>query len=135
CLAVVRLAQHFGLVLVSGNAVQHERVLSGMESPGLGATVNEVVPKLDGRRVRDELATAGVLEENPTHWAIGFEAAENIAASAVEEIWNDPENFSLGPFSGAGGTEQQNGSITHSERVCFLKGWRSKKGPFTRLCV
>jgi hypothetical protein len=68
---------------------------------------------MDGGLVRNEFAAAGVLEEDFAERAVGFEAAKDVAAGAVEEVGDGAQDFTLGAFAGAGSSEQENSSIFH----------------------
>ena len=76
--------EDFGLAAVSGDAIEHEEVLEGVEDAGLGFGFDVLAPEADGEFVGDELALAGVFEESAAKIGIGSESAKDFAAGAME---------------------------------------------------
>src|ERR1051326_1816553 len=76
------LAEHLGLVDVSRNAIEHQRIVVRMKTPDFRHIINELVPEFDRRLVRNQLAATGVVEEDFANVAVGFEAAKNVPAGA-----------------------------------------------------
>src|SRR5207245_5630061 len=82
--------------------------------------------------IRHQLPAAGILQEYLADGAVGFQTAEHIAASAMEKIRYRPQDFTLGPFTGAGRAEKQHCSIDHGASLCFnWISWISMKGIMT----
>jgi hypothetical protein len=106
--------EHFGLMDVTRNSVEHQCVVFGMEAPTLFAVVNELPPKLDGGFVGHELAAARVFDEDTAQWIAGGEGTKNIATRAVEKMGDRCEDFSLSAFAGAGCAKEQDRAIFHA---------------------
>src|SRR5206468_9236321 len=100
------VVEHFGLVAIAGNAVEHERVAFGMKAPELGLGFDIFAPELDGVAVGHQFAFAGILDKDSAEFAVDGEIAEDIPAGAVIEVWNGAENLALGAFSRAGGANE-----------------------------
>jgi hypothetical protein len=105
--------EHLGLVNIPGDTVENQRVFIGVEATSFGHAFDEVPPERDGWFVRDEVPATGVFEKDFADRRICFEAAEDVTAGAMEEVGNGAENFSLGAFAGARGSEEENGTIVH----------------------
>jgi len=99
------IAQDFGLGHIAGNAVQDEGILFRMEPAAFGSVFDELAPELDGGLIGDELAAAGIFDEELSEGAIGAQITKNIAAGAMEVVRNNPENLALGSLARTGGAE------------------------------
>src|SRR6266702_1869252 len=108
-----RVFQHLRLSHIPRNTVEHERVLIRMEAASLGAGLDELPPEWGGGLVRHQFTSAGILQKNLANGAVGLEAAKDLAAGAMEEVGDGAQDFALGPFSGSGSAEQQDGAIFH----------------------
>lgn len=113
---VQRVAQHFSLVPIAGDAIQHERVGFRNEPAGLGGVFDELAPKVDGRFVGHQFAPAGVIEENAADLAFDREITENITAGAVIEVGDVAQDLALGSFARARGAEEEDRAVFHGVR-------------------
>src|SRR2546423_2937409 len=113
------IAEHLSLPSAAGNAVQHERVIVGMEAAGMGAVVNEFAPQINRWLVRHKLAAAGVLKEDLAQRTVGFEAAKDFSAGAVKKIGDRAEDFALSSLACTGSAEQQDGAEFHGASLCL----------------
>src|SRR5581483_7815738 len=109
--------EHLRLMDIAGNAVEDERVLLGMKVMGLDHVIDELAPELDGGFVGDELAAAGVFDENPADRALDREIAEDIATRAVKEIGDVAQDSALRALAGPGSAKQENGTIFHTINI------------------
>ncbi len=108
---VERIFQHFRLMQVARNAVEHQRVRIGMKPPHLRGGVNEFAPKFDGGPVGHQRTFAGVFNENFPKFAFRAQVAENVAASAVEKIRDNAEHAAVGALARTGRAEHEYGAI------------------------
>ena len=108
---VERVAQHFRLMHVARNAVEHERVGVGMKPSHLFAGVDDLAPQINGRLVWHERSLAGVFDENFSEFAVGTQVAENVAARAMEKIRDGAERAAMRAFAGAGSAKHEDGSV------------------------
>src|SRR5256885_16924880 len=90
-----------------------------MKTVRVGAVVNKIAPELDRRFVRNEFTLAGIFQKGLADRAVSFQAAKNIAARAVEKIWDGAENFALGSFAGARSAKQKDRAEFHGASLCF----------------
>ncbi len=104
-------AQHFRLMNIARNAIQHQRVMLGMKPADLGGVDDVLPPKLDRRRIRHELAATGIFDKNFSERTIRAQIAEHIAARAMEKIWDDAENFALRAFARTGRAKKKNAAV------------------------
>jgi hypothetical protein len=66
-----------------------------MKSARLGAAINEVTPEVNRRLIGDQLAAAGILEENAADLTVALETSKYIAAGAMKKTGDGPEDFAL----------------------------------------
>src|SRR5262249_26322302 len=111
--------EHFGLAGVTGDAVEDKRVGFGMETACFGGVIDELVPKADGRFIRNEFAAAGVFQENFADGAVGFQAAEYVTAGAVKEMGYGAENLALSALARAWGAKEQDRAKLHGASLCL----------------
>ncbi|MDB6067141.1 MAG: hypothetical protein JWR26_3349 [Pedosphaera sp.] len=114
------IMEHFGLVDVTGDAVEDKGVLVRIEAAAALAVFDELAPKVHGGFVGDEFATAGVFDENAAERAVGGEVAKDVAAGAMEEVGNGAKNLALGSLARAGGAKQQDGTKFHKSAESIL---------------
>lgn len=108
---IQRAAEHFCLMNIAGDPVEHKDIALGAEAADVFAAFDELPPELYRRLVRDQLTAAGVLDENSGERIGGAQGAEDIAAGAMEETRNGTENFPLGALAGTGGAKEQYGLV------------------------
>ena len=110
------VAQHFGLMDVARDAVEHEGVGVGMKPPHLDAGRNEVAPQFNGRAVGHERTFAGVFDENFSEVAVRAQVPEHVAAGAMEETGDRAERAAMRALAGAGRAKHQNGFVFHASK-------------------
>src|ERR1700677_360568 len=96
------IAENLRLVNIAGNAVQHEKIDIGLESPGLDHCRNLRRPETDCDVIRDKLAFARVLQECFSVLGANVDGTKHIAASQMKKTRNRSDNFALGAFAGTG---------------------------------
>ena len=89
------------------NAIQHQHVGLAVEASVLLGPLNVMPPEPDGRFVRNQLTTAGVLQKNPAQLGIRRQVAEHLAARKMIKVRNVAQNPSLRPFAGTRRAEQK----------------------------
>lgn len=108
---VDKFAEHFCLMDVARDAVEHQRIAARMKPPGRRQAVRELLPQLDGWFIGHELAATGVFDKNSSQRGIGTQVTEHIAATAMNEAGNRAENFSMRAFARAGRAEHENRAV------------------------
>jgi len=102
---VERIVQDFGLLRIAGNPIEHKSILLRPEAARFGAGMDKLPPQFDGRPIRHELATTGVIQEHLADGGVVLEAPKDVTTGAMVEVGNRAQDFTLGAFSGAGGAE------------------------------
>ncbi len=100
------VVEELGLLDVSGDAVEDDKFTVGMELVDHLHALDVLLPEFDGDFVGDELSLAGVFPEYSAHFALEIERPEDVTGGAVIEAGDGTDDFALGSFSAAGGSEE-----------------------------
>jgi hypothetical protein len=108
---VYKFAEHFGLMRVARDAVEHERVAFGMQPSGARQAVREfcqssMVGSSGTSWPRLEYSTKILPERR-----FGTQVAEHVAATAMDEAGNRAEDFSMRALARAGRAEHENRAV------------------------
>ena len=101
------VGDHLGLRDIARNAVEYQKVDVRLVNVGVAPVVDLGFPQLDGQFIRHQIAAAGIMDEALADGGAGVERAEDIAAGAVEEARDGPEDFPLGALARTRRAEDQ----------------------------
>src|SRR4030095_8615678 len=101
------------LARVARNSIEHQVIDIGLEGVRADMIANPHFPKLNRQVVRHELAAGRVIDELLPERCTGIQSPENIAARAMKEPRNRPQDLSLSALAAARSAENEDRAIFH----------------------
>ena len=94
-----RGGEDFGLVGITGDAVEHEELDVGLETSRLNHGIDLRRPEVDGQVIGNELPLAAILEKSLAELGTDVDCPKDVAAGAVKETGDGAEDFALGALA------------------------------------